>query len=73
MLWRVNNLSPGGRLLFRKFRLKWPWEQARQQAVYNRTPEHIQVGARPHSNPHMRTVRLALGLGPTSLKYTPYK
>ena len=29
--------------MIRKFRIKWPWEQDRQMAVYNRTPEHIQI------------------------------
>jgi hypothetical protein len=33
----------------RKFRIKWPWEQDRQMAVYNRTPEHIQVASEPES------------------------
>lgn len=28
----------------RPFRTKWPWEQDRQMAVYNRTPEFIQIG-----------------------------
>ena len=32
----------------RKFRLKWPWEQDRQMAVYNRTSELIQVASQPH-------------------------
>lgn len=33
--------------IFRKFRIKWPWEQDRQMAVYNRTPEHIQIASDP--------------------------
>jgi hypothetical protein len=31
----------------RKFRLKWPWEQDRQMAVYNRSSQFIQVAAQP--------------------------
>eukprot|EP01032_Pedospumella_encystans_P009980 gene9980-11696_t len=31
----------------RKFRLKWPWEQDRQMAVYNRSSHLIQVAAQP--------------------------
>lgn len=38
----------------RKFRLKWPWEQDRQMAVYNRTAEHIQIASQPQ-RPHMQT------------------
>jgi hypothetical protein len=34
----------------RKFRIKWPWEQDRQMAVYNRTPEHIQIAPDPDSS-----------------------
>lgn len=33
----------------RPFRKKWPWEQDRQMAVYNRTPEHIQIASHPSS------------------------
>jgi hypothetical protein len=40
--------------LNRKFRLKWPWEQDRQMAVYNRSSEHIQVASQP-ARPHMQT------------------
>lgn len=36
-----------GNPLRRRFRLKWPWEQDRQMAVYNRTPEHIQIASQP--------------------------
>lgn len=31
----------------RKFRIKWPWEQDRQMAVYNRSSEYIQVASDP--------------------------
>ena len=31
----------------RKFRIKWPWEQDRQMALFNRTPEHIQIAPDP--------------------------
>lgn len=31
----------------RKFRLKWPWEQDRQMAVFNRSSEFIQVASQP--------------------------
>jgi hypothetical protein len=31
----------------RRFRLKWPWEQDRQMAVYNRSSQHIQVASQP--------------------------
>jgi hypothetical protein len=41
-----------GNPLRRRFRLKWPWEQDRQMAVYNRTPEHIQIASQP-GKPHM--------------------
>lgn len=36
-----------GNPIKRKFRLKWPWEQDRQMALFNRTPEHIQVASQP--------------------------
>lgn len=36
-----------GNPLRRRFRLKWPWEQDRQMAIYNRTPEHIQIASQP--------------------------
>ena len=41
-----------GNPLRRRFRLKWPWEQDRQMAVYNRTPQHIQIASMP-GQPHM--------------------
>lgn len=31
----------------RKFRLKWPWEQDRQMAIYNRSSQFIQVASQP--------------------------
>lgn len=31
----------------RRFRLKWPWEQDRQMAVYNRSSQYIQVASQP--------------------------
>jgi hypothetical protein len=31
----------------RKFRLKWPWEQDRQMALYNRSSQLIQVASQP--------------------------
>jgi hypothetical protein len=31
----------------RKFRLKWPWEQDRQMAIYNRSSEVIQIASQP--------------------------
>jgi hypothetical protein len=34
--------------LRRKFRTDWPWEQDRQMAIYNRTPEFIQITSHPH-------------------------
>lgn len=34
--------------LRRKFRTDWPWEQDRQMAIYNRTPEYIQIASHPH-------------------------
>lgn len=33
--------------LKRKFRMKWPWEQDRQMALYHRSPQHIQVASHP--------------------------
>lgn len=33
----------------RKFRIKWPWEQDRQMAVYHRNPKHIQVASQPEA------------------------
>ena len=36
-----------GNPMKRKFRTKWPWEQDRQMALYNRTPEHIQIASQP--------------------------
>lgn len=41
-------------VLHRKFRLKWPWEQDRQMAVYNRSSAVIQVASQP-GRPHMQT------------------
>jgi hypothetical protein len=32
----------------RKFRLKWPWEQDRQMAIYNRSSQYIQVASQPN-------------------------
>lgn len=32
----------------RKFRLKWPWEQDRQMALYNRSSEYIQISSQPN-------------------------
>jgi hypothetical protein len=40
--------------MHRKFRLKWPWEQDRQMAVYNRSSSLIQVASQPH-RAHMQT------------------
>jgi hypothetical protein len=37
-----------GNPFHRKFRLKWPWEQDRQMALYHRTPEHIQISSQPN-------------------------
>jgi hypothetical protein len=37
-----------GNKLQRKFRTSWPWEQDRQMAIYERTPEKIQVSSHPH-------------------------
>lgn len=34
-------------MIHRRFRLKWPWEQDRQMAVYNRSSQHIQVASQP--------------------------
>jgi hypothetical protein len=31
----------------RKFRLKWPWEQDRQMALYNSSSEFIQIASQP--------------------------
>jgi hypothetical protein len=31
----------------RKFRLKWPWEQDRQMALYNRSSHLIQIASQP--------------------------
>lgn len=31
----------------RRFRLKWPWEQDRQMAVYHRDAAHIQIASHP--------------------------
>ncbi len=31
----------------RKFRLKWPWEQDRQMAIYNRSSKFIQIASQP--------------------------
>jgi len=36
----------------RRFRIKWPWEQDRQMAVYNRSAHLIQVASQPE-RPHM--------------------
>jgi hypothetical protein len=33
--------------LKRKFRTKWPWEQDRQMALYQRSPGHIQIASHP--------------------------
>lgn len=31
----------------RRFRIKWPWEQDRQMALYNRSEEFIQIASQP--------------------------
>ena len=36
----------------RRFRLKWPWEQDRQMALYNRSSDFIQVASQP-GRPHL--------------------
>jgi len=41
-----------GNPIRRRFRLKWPWEQDRQMAVYNSSSQHIQVASQPE-RPHM--------------------
>lgn len=33
--------------LCRKFRIKWPWEQDRQMAIYNRSSDLIQLASQP--------------------------
>lgn len=33
--------------VIRKFRLKWPWEQDRQMALYNRSSQYIQIASQP--------------------------
>jgi hypothetical protein len=45
--WRAAMDSYEGNPIRRAFRLKWPWEQDRQMALFNRTPEHIQVASQP--------------------------
>ena len=45
----INVLPPLSSNLSRKFRIKWPWEQDRQMAVYNRTPHHIQIASDPNA------------------------
>eukprot|EP01038_Epipyxis_sp_PR26KG_P008684 gene8684-11735_t len=36
-----------GNPIKRKFRLKWPWEQDRQMAVYNQSSQFIQIASQP--------------------------
>ena len=46
--WWQAALDPySGNPIRRAFRTKWPWEQDRQMALFNRTPEHIQVASQP--------------------------
>lgn len=45
--WHAAMDSYEGNPIRRAFRLKWPWEQDRQMALYNRTPEHIQIASQP--------------------------
>ncbi len=33
--------------IYRKFRIKWPWEQDRQMAIYNRSSNFIQIASQP--------------------------
>lgn len=46
---QISSPFPDGNFFFvyRKFRLKWPWEQDRQMAIYNRSSQHIQIASQP--------------------------
>ncbi len=43
----LDSYEGDGNPFHRKFRIKWPWEQDRQMAVYHRDPSHIQVASQP--------------------------
>lgn len=45
--WRSTMDDYSNNPLRRKFRTKWPWEQDRQMALYQRTPQHIQIASHP--------------------------
>ncbi len=45
--WQAAMDEYAGNPMKRKFRTKWPWEQDRQMALFNRTPEHIQIASQP--------------------------
>lgn len=50
------------KLFLRKFRIKWPWEQDRQMAVYNRTPDSIQIASDPAAGTFEKFMRLECNL-----------
>lgn len=46
--WWDSSMDPyEGNPIKRPFRLKWPWEQDRQMALYHRSPEYIQIASNP--------------------------
>jgi hypothetical protein len=46
--WEARNDSYETNPIKRKFRIKWPWEQDRQMALYNRSSHLIQVASQPN-------------------------
>lgn len=45
--WEAANDPYEGNPIKRRFRLKWPWEQDRQMALFNRSSDVIQVASQP--------------------------
>ena len=54
-------------LFCRKFRIKWPWEQDRQMAIYNRSSSQIQIA----SQPYKAVMDLKAGLKEWCLSHLP--
>jgi len=46
----LDSYEGAGNPFRRKFRLKWPWEQDRQMAIYHRDPGRIQVASQPNKS-----------------------
>mmetsp|Transcript_22805 Transcript_22805/g.20715 ORF Transcript_22805/g.20715 Transcript_22805/m.20715 type:complete len:114 (-) Transcript_22805:14-355(-) len=49
--WWISAMDPyEGNPIKRRFRIKWPWEQDRQMAIYNRSSQYIQIASQPEKS-----------------------